>query len=217
MVTPSYQGPIEAQNGGMVESVYTAVMVPPPGSVVAPHGFPANPRPQGAPKAFLDAMEVRVKVFCDEQKCALEAELDEDDPKSWHWILYETAPVPQHEGTPAAVPVSVLRIVPPPHAPHPNGFEDPAEQPYCKLGRVATMARARGKGLNRRLLQAATDWLAENHAEVGHGWTGNVLAHAQVFVEKVYASQGFVTDERLGRWDDEGIEHLGMWRTIPFR
>ncbi len=192
----------------MAHQSYRVGLQTPPGDIVAPHGFPADPRPEGAPKIFLDAMEVRVKVFCDEQKCSLEAELDEDDPKSWHWVAYSTG------GSGPDEPLSVIRIVPPPHGPHPNGFHDPAEEPYVKLGRVATMAHARGKGLSRLLTEEAFRWLAMHKADVGGGWDGLILTHAQVAVEKMYAKLGFVTDERLGRWDEEGIEHLGMWKRV---
>ncbi|KAL2417276.1 hypothetical protein ABEF91_005201 [Exophiala dermatitidis] len=179
------------------------VMLPPPGEIVAPHGFPANPRPEGAPQVFLDAMEVRIKVFCEEQNCALEPELDEDDLRSWHWVAYQDGQ-----------PVSVIRIVPPPHGPHPNGFHDPSEEPYVKLGRVATMKNARGKGLSRMLTDAAFRYHAAHKEEIDPEWNGLVLCHAQVDVEKMYSKLGFVTDPRLGRWDEEGIEHLGMWKRL---
>ena len=183
-------------------------MLPPPGSIVAPNGFPANPRPKGAPQIFLDAMKVRIKVFCDEQSCAVEPELDEDDPRSNHWVAYHTTASGQEE------PVSVIRIVPPPHGDHPNGFSDPKEEPYVKLGRVATIASHRKKGLSRRLTEEAFQWLAANKEQVAVGYDGLVLCHAQVVVENMYAKLGFVTDEKLGRWDEEGIEHLGMWKRV---
>ncbi|KIW86826.1 uncharacterized protein Z519_12612 [Cladophialophora bantiana CBS 173.52] len=192
----------------MAHSQYKVLMLPPPGAVVAPNGFPADPRPRAAPKIFLDAMEVRIRVFCDEQNCALDAELDEDDPRSWHWVAYRTTKSGLEE------PVSVIRIVPPPHGPHPNGSSDPNEEPYIKLGRVATMANHRGKGLSRLLTEEALRWLAAHRDEVSVGWKGLVLCHAQVAVEKMYAKLGFVTDESLGRWEEEGIEHLGMWRRL---
>lgn len=183
------------------------VMEPPPGIVVAPNGFPANPRPVGAPKTFLDAMDVRIKVFCDEQNCALEPELDEDDPRSWHWVLYQSIDSKDE-------PLSVIRIVPPPHGPHPNGYHDVDEEPYVKLGRVATLKHARGKGLSRQLIEAACQWLANHAKEVDLKWKGLVLAHAQVDVEKMYQRLGFQTDEKLGKWIEEGIDHVGMWRRV---
>ncbi|KAI1608457.1 GNAT family acetyltransferase [Exophiala viscosa] len=192
----------------MPQSDYRVAMLPPPGNIVAPRGFPADPRPAGAPQLFLDAMDVRLKVFCDEQKCALEPELDEDDPRSVHWVVYYTGgPGPEQ-------PVSVIRIVPPPHGPHPNGFHDPHEEPYVKLGRVATMPEFRRRGLTRMLSEAAFRWLVANREQVGGGWKDLVLTHAQVDVEKMYGRMGFVTDDKLGRWDEEGIEHLGMWKRL---
>lgn len=184
----------------------------PPGNVVAPNGFPADPRPAGAPREFLDAMEVRIKVFCDEQNCAIEPELDEDDPKSWSWIAYQKLP-----GSEEYIPVSTIRLTPPPHPPHPNGFEDPDEEPYVKLSRVATISEARGQKLNKILMSAAFSYLRANPALVGDGWKGLVLTHAQVYIKGMYNKLGFVADDRLGRWDEEGIEHLGMWTKLNIK
>lgn len=174
----------------MAHSDYKIRMELPPGDIVAPNGFPADPRPKGAPQVFLDAMEVRIKVFCDEQKCDQTTESGKDEP------------------------VSVIRIVPPPHGPHPNGFSDRDEEPYVKLGRVATMVNHRGKGLSRLLTEAAFEWLASHKDEIGPGYKGLILCHAQVSVEKMYAKLGFVTDDKLGLWDEEGIDHIGMWRRV---
>lgn len=182
---------------------------PPPGGIVAPNGFPADPRPARAPQEFLDAMDIRIKVFCDEQNCAIEPELDEDDPKSWSWIAYQTLPGSEEE-----IPVATIRLTPPPHPPHPNGFEDRNEEPYVKLSRVATIAQARGQKLNQMLMDAAFSYLSSHAALVGSDWKGLVLTHAQVYIEGMYAKLGFVTDDRLGRWDEEGIEHLGMWKKL---
>lgn len=180
-----------------------------PGNVVAPNGFPADPRPRDAPQVFLDAMDIRIKVFCDEQKCGIDPELDEDDPKSWSWVIYQQSPA---NGTWSAA--STLRVVPPPHPPHPNGFIDPNEQPYIKITRVATLVEARGKGLNKLLLNQAFDFLSKNPQSMGPDWEGLILIHAQVAVEGMYAKFGFITDNNLGRWDEEGIEHLGMWKQL---
>lgn len=186
-------------------SRYTiALQQPPPVHLIAPNGFPTSPLPAIGPKHFLDAMRVRLAVFCDEQHCSVDAELDEDDPRSWQWIVYY-----------AEEPVACIRLCPPPHAPHPNDFTNPNEEPYLKLQRFATLAAHRSGGLGRMLVDTSLRWAAEHKDEVGgEGWKGMVLVHAQVSVEKVWAKMGFVTDEKLGRWDEEGIEHLGMWRRI---
>ena len=188
-----------------VSSPYTITLQPPPAaSLIAPHGFPTPPLPPPAPGPFLDAMRVRLAVFCDEQHCSADAELDEDDLRSWQWIVYH-----------AEEPVACIRLCPPPHALHPNGYINPAEEPYLKLQRFATLASHRGKGLGRMLVDESLRWAVENKEEIGgQGWEGNVLVHAQVSVEKVWEKMGFVTDEKLGRWDEEGIDHLGMWRRL---
>ena len=45
-------------------------------------------------------------------------------------------------------------------------------------------------------------------------WKGLVLIHAQQHLERVYNKWGFVRDETLGVWDEEGIDHIGMWRRV---
>ena len=204
-----------SNSNNIPDHIYTTRLQRPPGKIVAPHGFPTDPRPKNAPKVFLDAMDIRIKVFCDEQRCAIEPELDEDDPRSFSWVVYQ-GPISADPGD-VGEPVSTIRIVPPPHAPHPNGFVDPHEAPYVKLTRVATLSHARGKGLNKKLIREALGWLAEHPDEVGGGWDGLVLTHAQCVIEGFYGKMGFVTDDRLGRWDEEGIEHLGMWKTLDIR
>ncbi len=180
---------------------------PVPTSILAPNGFPTPPLPQAAPKPFLDAMKVRLAVFCDEQHCAVEPELDEDDPRAWQWVVYH--------GLSPSEPVACIRLCPPPHAPHPNGYSDPNEEPYIKLQRFATMPAHRGKGLGKMMVETSLRWAAQNAEEIGGSqWKGMVLVHAQSSVEKVWAKMRFLTDEKLGRWDEEGIEHLGMWRRI---
>lgn len=149
-------------------------------------------------------MTIRLQIFCTEQGCSVANELDEDDGRSWHWVAYDSS----------ERPVGCIRLVPPPHPAHPNGFKDPSEKPYIKLTRTAVMQNARGKGLARLLCEEALGWAMRNVKELGEGWQGLVLVHAQVGVEQIWERLGFKTDERLGRWDEEGIEHLGMWRKL---
>ena len=154
-------------------------------------------------------MTIRLRVFCEEQGCSVENELDEDDQRSWHWVIYAPSPSSEPE-----TPTACIRLVPPPHAPHPNGFTDPTEKPYIKLTRIAVLAEARGKRLARVLCEEALRWATRNASEIAGGWDGLVLVHAQVNVESLWQRLGFKTDEKLGRWDEEGIEHLGMWRRL---
>lgn len=87
---------------------------------------------------FRDAMAVREQVY-GEQGIPLEAEFDEDDARSWHWVVY--ASVATHSNSPpkmlrmnsgtspaddarrasataSRVPVGTIRLIPPPHGPN---------------------------------------------------------------------------------------------------
>ena len=81
-------------------------------------------------------MSIRETVFVQSQSVPLENELDADDPRAWHWVVYASVGVPKGgrgEGDQSArrgsgpgsgsisgrVPVGTLRLVPPPHPPHP--------------------------------------------------------------------------------------------------
>lgn len=90
-------------------------------------------------------------------------------------------------------------------------------------------------GLSRLLIEAPLSWAAQNpHAivppvspaaaeqrrlEQGANasdteFKGLVLVHAQTSVEKVWANHGFVRDQSMGVWYEEGIEHIGMWKRL---
>lgn len=113
------------------------------------------------------------------------------------------------------------------------------KEAYIKLGRLATLRSHRGLGFGRVLIDNALKWAVENASTLrrqpcvtgegqqegqqekekekkeGNGWNGLVLVHAQRNVEAWYRSvQGFVTDEGMGVWMEEGIEHVGMWRRL---
>lgn len=103
------------------------------------HGYdrskPPGEQPASVLKAFLDAMEVRESVFVQEQGVPLEFELDDDDPRSCHWVIYAsvnrivqreerdeaTGEVtrPQRSET-RSQPIGTVRLVPFPHPPHPR-------------------------------------------------------------------------------------------------
>ncbi|KAJ5493538.1 hypothetical protein N7463_009625 [Penicillium fimorum] len=207
---------------------------PPPGpsaNLVLPSDTTANTNTN--PAIFNDAMIIRKFVFIDEQHCTAESEIDSDDARSWHWVLYDNS-------TATSTPVGVIRLVPPPQAPHAHLTEPTAAQespeydwvhePCIKLTRVAIMPSFRGLGLGRRLVETALEWAAVHAADIDEAaaqiasrgqspvtripWRGLVLVHAQVDVEGMYAGLGFETDQSLGRWDEEGIEHVGMFRWV---
>ncbi|KAL2823027.1 acyl-CoA N-acyltransferase [Aspergillus granulosus] len=213
------------------------------------------PFPSNNPMPFNDALAVRLEVFVDEQKCAAEFELDDDDARSWHWVMYDENASYPGAPSPIRLPVAVMRLVPPPHAPHvhPNepewrngdgsGTYDLQHEPHIKFGRVAVLAAYRGLGLARRLMETAMKWAEENAGEINQSlaevveketgeeggglaagtgtgatpfpvWKGLALVHAQVDVQKMYERLGFVLDESMGTWVEEGIDHVGMWKRL---
>ncbi|KAF2735654.1 hypothetical protein EJ04DRAFT_464400 [Polyplosphaeria fusca] len=99
---------------------------------------PYNEQASSIPQIFKDAMAVREEVY-GEQGVPLEAEFDEDDPRSWHWVVYASVastsspppdtfradgPVSKAEdarrasATGQRVAVGTIRLIPPPHAPN---------------------------------------------------------------------------------------------------
>ncbi|KAK2750054.1 hypothetical protein FQN55_002772 [Onygenales sp. PD_40] len=199
---------------------YSIAFLPPPGTKLT-RPTPSNPAPPSNPPIFNDAMHVRTVVFVDEQGCAPENEMDEDDPRSWHWVLYT-------EGENRA-PIGTIRVVAPPHAPHEGHSshtgasveaEEKEEEPHIRLTRVAILAEYRRSGFGRILQNTALEWAAKHPEELTAAldgnppWNGLTLVHAQVQAEGMYARVGFVTDESMGTWEDEGIMHVGMWKRI---
>ncbi|KAK5128898.1 hypothetical protein LTR85_000231 [Meristemomyces frigidus] len=227
---------------------------------------PAKAIPQG----FIDAMTVREEVFVKEQKVPLENELDDDDERSFHWVVYASIPAKQSSpevkaqngdgtvvpnrrvSTSTKIPIGTLRLVPPPHPPHPTpGSHHKADaldgdlrkdstvvhdskEAYVKLGRMAVIPEFRGAGISKLLLETALAFAREHPYEImphydptkvealrqesdrgaSMDWKGLVLLHAQAGVQKVYKKYGFDTDESMGVWVEEGIEHVGMWKRV---
>jgi predicted GNAT family N-acyltransferase len=204
-------------------------MQPPPGPNT-PLALPTSTTNEN-PQTFNAAMKVRMRVFVDEQNCSATAEIDSDDSRSWHWVISDSDN-----------PIAVIRLVPPPlppheHLTHPETSPQLPEwdwnhEPCVKLTRVAVLPEYRGLGLGRRLVDTALEWATAHAHEIDtamrnvagqegvhlkdglESWKGLVLVHAQVDVERMYQGLGFVTNESLGRWDEEGIEHVGMFKRI---
>lgn len=240
--------------------------LPPPGESILAYDIALPPSAQSdeVPREFVAAMSVRRAAFVDEQHCPPEKEQDEDDQRSFHWVLYVSVANMTREGgrkgsETSKVPATTMRLVPPPHPPHPNagghqtGHADRSKQapsgakaskwhdgnePYVRLGRLATMPAYRGLGLAGLITGCALEW-ASSHpfslvplpsptsteaAKVGRGgleqrqeWKGLVLIHAQKRLEGMYRKFGFETDEALGEWLENGMTHVGMWKRIPVK
>lgn len=85
-----------------------------------------QPRPSSssssstAPQTFYDAMAVREAVFVREQGVPQAFEVDDDDPRSCHWVVYDAAAAAAETAPVAMVPVGTIRLVPFPHESHPR-------------------------------------------------------------------------------------------------
>jgi predicted GNAT family N-acyltransferase len=92
-------------------------------------------------------------------------------------------------------------------------FHDGLE-PYVKVGRLAVVKEMRRAKVGGWLVKTALEWL-RTHPEVfdreGMRWNGLVCAHGQVQAVPAWERMGFKVDEGMGRWMEEGIEHVGMW------
>jgi predicted GNAT family N-acyltransferase len=117
-------------------------------------------------------------------------------------------------------------------APHPTQF--PGER-YIRLGRLATLKDYRGIGLSRLLVNAALQY-ARKHPEefapprvegvaleeariqgrhVNDTWKGLVYVHAQKDrTMDLWKRYGFEVDEGMGVWDEEGMDHVGMYKRL---
>jgi predicted GNAT family N-acyltransferase len=225
---------------------------------------PAKALPQG----FIDAMIVREEVYVKGQNVPLENELDDDDARSFHWVVYASIPVKQSSAEAQAgngrseaarrvssstkIPIGTIRLVPPPHPPHPTpNSPAPGETPdsrkdspvahdrkeaYIKLGRLAVIPEFRKAGISKLLIETALAWARANPYEIippldpakleslrqesdhgiGMDWKGLTMVHSQDYpgVRKVWQKYGFEVDESLGRWDEEGIPHVAMWKRL---
>ncbi|HYU61108.1 MAG TPA: GNAT family N-acetyltransferase [Solirubrobacterales bacterium] len=110
------------------------------------------------------ALELRVRVFCDEQGVSREAELDGRDDRAAHVVAID------EDGD----VIATCRLF----------IFDDGE---CRLGRMAVAAERRGGGVGRALLDVA-------EAEAVRLGAREVVLHAQTRAEPFYASCGYVPE-----------------------
>ena len=102
---------------------------PPPGNILLNYNVRLLSTEQnpncGIPQTYLDSQTVRESVFVKEQNAVpIKYQQDRDDTRSFCWVLYSSFPEVKLVGT--------IRLVPPPHHPHPAPgakFEAPNEEP----------------------------------------------------------------------------------------
>jgi predicted GNAT family N-acyltransferase len=203
--------------------------------------LPASHQPPSIPHTFLDSLTVRETVFVHEQEnVPLVHHIDTDDARCYHWVLYSLekkpigtvrlVPFPHHprpspgarfeapgKDDPVEDSSTFFSIPPPEYRIEPATSLHDGKELYIKLGRLCVVKEFRGKNLADLLIQAALEWARGNpdFGEVdGRKWEGLVCAHAQEGAVGVWARNGLVVDEGMGRWFEAGIVHVGMWRRV---
>lgn len=221
----------------MAKAFITKVQSPASHSLTLP--TVSDPSPSTNPQIINDALTVRLKVFVDDGDFDPAVEIDDDDARSWHWVVYDNKE-PDHP-----VPVATMRLIPPPQVPLDRLVEsdqvaksgpkyDLVQEPAVRLGRLACLKEYRGLGLARRLNQTILEWAREHPAEIhlafldclqevggdvrtipGGKWSGLVLGHALAHLETFYRGLGFDVYGQVGFWD--GYEHVGLWMRLDIR
>ena len=187
---------------------------------------------------------MRGVVFAIGQNCNADKEVDDHDGLSWHWVIYASpdsgreAEEQDRKGDKREeeVPVATIRLIP--AQAHADADVDGLKavdgpdyagsrmwdhkEPYVMIGRLATLEEFRGKGYGKVLVETAFEYAA-GHAsemvadkEVGV-WRGLVLAHAQKRLEGWYKGFGLERDVGMGVWEEEGIEHIGVWKRLTVK
>jgi ElaA protein len=133
------------------------------------------------PRELYAIVRLRQDVFIVEQKCAY-ADADGLDDGATHLFAVDGEAV-----------VAYARLFAPGH-----------KRAEAVIGRVVTAASVRRSGIGRELMRRAIDALTARHGRVAI-WLG-----AQKYVERFYASFGFVRDGE--DYEEDGIPHLPMRR-----
>ena len=123
---------------------------------------------------------VRMSVFVHEQGVPAEMELDEVDANAVHALAWG-------EGGQA---LGTARLYP----------GDASGKLWC-VGRMAVMAKARGRGIGSALLQSLLHRARVEGAQA-------LSLHAQCQAQAFYAAQGFVASGPV--FDEAGIAHVSM-------
>jgi len=110
---------------------------------------------------------------------------------------------------------------------------------FITLGRLAILREFRGVGVSKLLIDSAltlahdyphiisepptTAHAEELNAHLGltldtnTEWNGLVLIHAQIGLQKFWKRYGFEVDEAMGIWDEEGMDHVAMWKRLDLK
>ena len=132
------------------------------------------------PEEFDRCFGIRTTVFVEEQEVPLELEMDEYDAVATHFLLRD-----------GETPLATARLL--------------DKHGLAKIGRVAVLKEARGRGLGLLLMQAVIEEAKRR------GFTESVL-DAQTYAVPFYARLGYIAEGE--EFDDAGIPHFLMRRKL---
>ncbi len=132
------------------------------------------------PAERAQCLAIRMEVFVHEQQVPAELELDEYDDDATHVLLTEDG-----------VPLATARLV--------------DKHGVAKIGRVAVVKDARGRGLGLRVMEAMLE-------EARRQGFGNAMLDSQTYAIPFYEKLGFAAEGE--EFDDAGIPHRLMRRRL---
>ncbi|QZX99435.1 GNAT family N-acetyltransferase [Halobaculum rubrum] len=159
-------------------------------------------------------VDLRMRVFVEEQGVPAELELDEHDEDPLdsevdHLLVREGDAAPDADAettdtrTGEAVATARLRVV----AADDYGAIDEATERIAKVERVVVARDRRGQGWGARVMAAVEDRARTRGLS-------EVVLHAQVQAAGFYERLGYAVDDAVGTFDEDGIEHVRMRRRI---
>ncbi|CAO1617804.1 unnamed protein product [Sympodiomycopsis kandeliae] len=164
--------------------------------------------------------DIRIAVFCDEQGFTLDLEIDEHDRTAAHFILIDAED--------SNKPIGTLRWLPYPYPQvdltQPNTMGKPLSVEQinemfwktgdAKLGRLALLKEARGKGLGAKIVKESEEWLKgifkggpTTQAQIESSQSKIQLRlHSQMPVIPFYERLGY--SQSGEQFDEDGAPHM---------
>ena len=130
-------------------------------------------------KELYEILKVRAEVFVVEQQCIFQ-DLDSKDEVSYHLFIEDNSEI-----------VAYLRILPP-----------NISYSEAAIGRVLTKAEHRKKGISKKLVQNAINFVTDSLGEQ------TIRISAQAYLLKFYNDLGFESVSEV--YLEDGIEHIEM-------
>lgn len=135
---------------------------------------------------FNECLSIRRQVFIEEEKIDPKIELDGEDDKARHFLLYLDKK-----------PIGTLRV-----------FSNASKTEY-HFGRVAVLKEYRGHGYGKALVNLTIKILATEHTSF------TVLLNAQYQYRDFYASLSFIpVSDKI--FYEAGIRHIAMARKVGY-